>query len=455
MYTLHTGIFSHKRYEIIPRETLILLFWQQDIKKSWKKTPDMVLQLDKYNKVTDKVSEIVKIILVDISVSGVSNLEREKKIDKYETARREIQDFMNVPTEVIAVAVNGDFSNLEYEIEDAKNMINEYIDTSDVPYTDIRLFLKTLIGVQSKLKEYIMNEELVQNFFQKEFGGVEKDIDPMKLDDILQERLPNIARCYEKKKKINMSSDKKRHESEEYIEKMNNMAPDEKIEFMDSKMTHYVKLMEKLVKDENIRAKFLEKETMSKTVSKAIEKLQEEANSYKPLKIRPSHQLYTPLLDDKEKEFFDNKIDGFIGEFLPEQQQIMRLLGTVTKNANKLQSHSFIKNLYDNMVSSFTGEYAETNKKVFNTNMWFDKDTEDRLKNDYKAYRDQCMKNRTPVLSNIEFLRKKKKINMPKDTDSRAYKQKMIKVPHIGWDEQSTAWWQKAHSGFKEEKKLD
>jgi len=135
--------------------------------KNKKLTPDMIVFFDKYDMPCKSIEITQRIALIDISVSTTSNYQAEKKEKKYENLRKNIYDITGKETIMYTINVNSNYSNIEKAFYDFKTCIGLNVSLEDIPFSEFRAFLHTLLNTQTRIKGYISNESLVNNFFKK------------------------------------------------------------------------------------------------------------------------------------------------------------------------------------------------------------------------------------------------------------------------------------------------
>jgi len=418
--------------------------------KNKKLTPDMIVFFDKYDMPCKSIEITQRIALIDISVSTTSNYQAEKKEKKYENLRKNIYDITGKETIMYTINVNSNYSNIEKAFYDFKTCIGLNVSLEDIPFSEFRAFLHTLLNTQTRIKGYISNESLVNNFFKKEFGqNLTNDENPDDYNDILTDRLPKLFESYNARIRKNESC-------VEHFEKcVSDLSIDSetKDNQRTQKFTEICSTLKELLQDQDIRQTYMEKDTTAQKVSDALYGLNIESKKYQPHKIKPSHQMFTPLLDSHRLQDVipDHEIN--LSEFKLEQRQILNIMRMISTNMSDIPGSSFISDINDHFKNIFTNEFAQENIHMFNTNCWFSNEIDKRYNEDYHMYRDSCFKNRTPIKSELNFIRENKGKRMPHDGQVRSFKQKMIKVPQSIWSDDSSIWWKKAHAGHKDEKK--
>jgi hypothetical protein len=356
---------------------------------------------------------------------------------------------------VVGFSVNSNFSNLEMKFHQFAVDNELLIDQTKLPFTNMRLFLQALHGVQAKLKSYISNETLVDNFFKKEFGKESNSTDnDAEYSDILTSRLPELTESYFNRIRGNFSTSEKVKEVLSKIDIKNGKDKEKIGEERQEKFEDICNKLNNLMADSDIKMLFEEKETTSEKVSIAYSVLKSQSENMETIKIKPTHQLYTPHNVEGRLTEFDEVNDIDLDDFKLEQRQILQIINMVSKKGVGIKGYEFVRDIKDIMINMFKGECAQENKNMFNDNIWISKEFDSELNKSYHDYRENCFKNRTPILSEVQYATKIKHIRLPNDGMARSYKQKMIKVPNNTWSDEATTWFKKAHSGHKEEKKV-
>jgi hypothetical protein len=367
---------------------------------------------------------------------------------------KEINELTSLPVSVYPIAINSNLSNLEVVFQ--RLCVDFEPNTSqEVPYSDMRLFFSALQNCQNKLKSMINNEELVGKYFKMEFG--EKDDIPKEtFNETMYERLDTLYETYiNLPKRKNLSTKNMLTKLVEKIEMEEKMSPEEIAAKDKSQFEEQCKLLNEALSDKDILLKFQEQETLTEKIKNAVEQLKVKSDSMPTKKIKPSHQLYTPLLFTplQDRPFQQTMCDD--GKLKLEQRQILDILSAFEYEEDENDpAIAFINTLYNNMKSSLTGEHSEINIKIFNENIYYTEEIDKGLKEKYHEYRQTCVKTNSPVKSFNKYLQTVLKISVPNESESRCYKQKMLKIPSEKHTELSKKWWEKAHSGYRKDKKM-
>jgi hypothetical protein len=422
-------------------------------KKNAEKTPDMILYFDRYMSYVQDITKAASIVLFDVTVSSTSNLQGERKEEKYEELCTEIWEKTGVPTGVYPININSNLSNLEVQLQ---RLMSEFEPATslDLPYADIRLFFSALQGCQQRLRIMINNEELVEKYFKMEFG--EKDVP---FDDTFNEnmydRLETLFETYKNLPKVNQSTKNYLDECINKLKVDSEKDSKKRQKEYDESFQKYCDLLKRSIEDEHIQRKFEEAETTTEKIKESFETIKRKAKEYPTKKIKPSHQLFTPLVftTTLERPFMQRLCND--EELRLEQRQILDIL-TAFRSLDCTDDPGilFLHDIYKGFEKSFSGGHAEVNKNVFNNNIYFSESVDTNLKEKYHNYRHQCMKTKNPIKSFNNFLRTILGENVPNDNETRCYKQKMLKLPHDQQAPLAKSWWEKAHSGYRKEKKM-
>jgi hypothetical protein len=419
-----------------------------------KQTPDMILYFDRFMSHVDDLSKAVVIVLFDISVSSTSNLQSQNKENKYKKLSEEIRELTQKPVSVYPIAINSNLSNLEVVFQ--KLCVEfEPATSQEIPYSDMRLFFSNLQGCQQKLKAMINNEELVAKYFKMEFGN-EDDLKQENFSENMYERINILYDTYVNlPKRKNLSTKKMLEEMVEKMEFEINMDTDNLAELEKNEFEKQCELLNKALSDHEILEKFQEKETVTEKIKNAVDILRKKSENMPTKKIKPSHQLYTPLLFTplQTRPFQQTICDD--GKLKLEQRQILDILSAFENEEEENDSAiCFINAIYKNLNNSLSGEHSEINIKIFNDNIYYTEEIDKELKEKYHHYREICMKTNSPIKSFNKYLQTVLKMSVPDENESRCYKQKMVKIPSEKHNELSKKWWEKAHSGHRKDKKM-
>uniref|UniRef100_A0AAT9H819 RNA-directed RNA polymerase L n=1 Tax=Rhizopus microsporus phasma-like virus 1 TaxID=3156537 RepID=A0AAT9H819_9VIRU len=421
-------------------------------KKSSEKTPDMILYFDRYMSHVQDLNKAITVILFDISVSSTSNLQSERKEEKYDDLCVEIQNLTQLPTAVYPISINSNLSNLETQLQSLMAEFEPAV-SIDLPFSDIRLFFSALQNCQQKLKSMINNEELVEKYFKMEFG--EDDIPfSSEFNENMYDRLETLFETYKNLPKLNQTTHEQLLMFDEELRSLKVKTNDEKAKKNDTDFQKYCKLLKAAIDDHDIFEKFKEAETTTDKVKESYYFIESEAKKFPTKKIKPSHQLFTPLLftDTLTRPVAQTFVKD--DELRLEQRQILDILSCFIHCDEQNPSILFLKGIYDSFKESFTGEHKDINLNIFNNNVYFTPDIDKKLKEQYHEYRQMCQRTKNPIKSFNSFLRSDLHEDVPADKDIRCYKQKMLKMPHDKHKDIAKQWWEKAHSGFRKEKKM-
>jgi hypothetical protein len=420
---------------------------------SGNKTPDMILFFDRYMSHVQDISKAITVIVFDITVSSTSNLQAERKEEKYERLCEEIWKQTNLPTAVYPININSNLTNLEVQLQ--KLMVEfEPANSLDLPYSDIRLFFSALQGCQQRLRLMINNEELVEKYFKLEFG--EKDtFQDDKFNETMFERLKETFETYKNFPKKNKSTQEYMEQCVKEIEEMNKQSNLEKAKLRDDDFIGYAKLLKACLDDPQVFDKFAEAETTTDKIKESFEEIKIKAEAFPTKKIKPSHQLFTPLVftTSLDRPFSQKIVQD--DELRLEQRQILDILtGFKTLDADDNPDILFVQGIYKSFEDSLSGIHKNTNLNIFNNGIYFNENTDEKLKEKYHSYRQQCVKTKNPIKSFNNFLKTILLEHVPGDNEVRCFKQKMLKMPHDKHNEIARKWWEKAHSGYRKEKKM-
>lgn len=425
-------------------------------------TPDMIIKINKFDEICGDnvpIEAIKSIIITDISISRTSNLSTENKQAKY----KKIKDFLEgigyarkltFEVNIAVVAVSPDLSDLEREVYSFLRRVGKEDEVNNFPFADFRLLLNSLTGVQSRLKDNINNEHLINAFFSQEFGtkdGNDEDL----FEDILKTRLPKLNDFYLK------NITKRNNVTSEYLSELTHELDKQHNDYSDddgSKLNYWAGIYSRLLEDDDIVKKFSEKDTLPDKVYKAAKELDCQAKKYSSKKIRPSHHIYTPL--DKEILITGNEEIDNVNIFdKKEQNQILRMLRIFKKIQGNHPGLKFIHKISESFDKIIASDTFLAQRTMFDNNQWLNEGFDSKLHEEYHQYRERCIQNRTPVESILNYNKRYKldrhATSLPNEGEVRFYKQKMLKLPHNFLDEDSIAWWEKGHSGKKDQRKVD
>lgn len=471
-------------FSLFKEKKLMDIFAPSKMDKFGRLTPDMCFG------VIDGVARVINpgvlqavdsIVFCDISVSTRRNQQELEKIKKYKPALNECLESLNLPLEVSdksivhVFALRPDLTNLEKEVYDfsAETGVTDY--RHDFPFADIRLFCSSLISTQALLKRSILNESLIKNFFLHEFGDNGYKDEEDGFFDIIKDRLPSATEGYMNIKKENKSTEKKLKNCFENIKKRNKEKLTNPIDMTSEDkdmLKKYTRIYGELLDDEDIIGKFSEKDTQKDKIMNSVSILEKDALRYSTKKIKPTHHIFTPICHDF---FFSsdqslNKPNIFQKT---EQNQIYRMVNILCKHlSEESESYSFIRDIKVTFDSIIDSPSSHSQKQCFDNNCWQVESSEITMRTAYHLYREECLINKSPVKSYLDFYSGKnenqyvkwlklanhdfstEKMLMPKESETRVYKQKMLKIQHSALSEQSLAYWKKGHSGLKDEKKV-
>jgi len=391
-----------------------------------KLTPDILIVHDN------------KVLVCDITVQRETNVARKKKEEKYTPFVDNITILNNITRSKIAnFSVRPDFSNLESEFTEFKtSLLSLYRNArlQEFDYLTARMVLSDILDVQFILRTDIDDNDIISRMLELEFG--------------------KSSNTNEQKKHVRdsfLSTDKTFMEYDKFAKEYKNG-----IEVCNLKclsQDQITDIFKQLLDDVDIKDQISEVKTTPELISTTYESLcsQNEKNN----KTEPKPSLHTIYLHDL-KPFFPLKI-----KFRQlEQNQIYTLchnLPQLVTNGKSTQKYlNFAMFFCDKLTSMMNNEKRDFNVSIFDNNTIKDFTTTKTFKQEYNTYRLNCLKSKTPIMSFHAFVKKTHtEISVPTESECKAVKQKIIKIPLSEMSGTIKDTWSKSHSGHKKEKKVE
>jgi len=422
-----------------------------------KLTPDLVVMFDKdMNLVNDpKESRFIKV--VDFSVSTRTNQQIAVKRAKYEPLTSEIQMLYPETDVGLHVAfVSPRLEDVEQRFEDFCNFLGiEGLER--VSMLVLRFFSDKINTTQTNLRKKIQDERLVHQYFSKEFGiGDEfpqnEDID---VDKDLFERIDRLYNANLSNCSRNVVLRKHAEDIIAKIERLNKMTDNDRAKLYEAKFESKCKILEKLLDDEEIFNYLAEKKTSVDKIQQSINILKEKNKEFPESHSKPIHQLYTPILSTEALNLEKETALGsdLLSELRLEQKQILLMLSLFKTCGGNGLATDFVQEVATEVLNSFVGEHRKFNITMFNKGIYMNENVDSMYRKLYDQYKIECKEHKTPIVSYLDFLKNKKEF-VPKQNDTRSYRQKMFKIPLVGRSNEFTEFWKKSHSGYKKEKKV-
>lgn len=417
-------------------------------------TPDMFLIMDNNRNIIKTLENAKSAIIVDISISSTSNEQAEIKIAKYDQIRTLVRDVANIECDIFILNVASNLADLERKIHDFEGFIGKKLIEFDM-YEAKHIFQRIMSDIIS-LRELISDEQLVKKHFEMEFGTHEVSLLEMEID--FTGRINNMFSKSVKDKLRNKSLQAQltdimnKMESDSYIDKQDmTQRKDEELDII-------CKDLNILLSDETIISHFKEKATTSEKVSDAFKKMKQENLLFSTGKIKPTHHIVTPLLenDDIELETAYNILprDQF-NELQLEQKQICNLLALSESTEHDNNAFSFVKAVWESVKTSLTGKHSSLNTSLFNKGLYIDAEKDAEYRDKYNKYKSEVHETRTRMKSMLDFMRDNLKVEVPTNKETKFIKQKMIRINKDELESEVNAFWEKGHSGYKKEKKFN
>jgi len=426
--------------------------------KTGRFTPDAVVFQTSDGEMTKNLTESYYIRIIDFSVSTRSNEQSDEKFKKYASAMEEITDaFPEKEVTLHVCSIRPDYSDIELRFYEFCRYLGVSVDPGDV-FLRMRFFSDKIRSSQEKLKSMIQDERLIHQYFEREFGsGTESEnLDNIDVDSELIER---IEKVYEKNK-LNCRRNKVLLKHEEWVmnkvEALDHLKNDEIIQHHTSKFEDQCKIFNELLKDEDVIKNYSEKKTSVEKIQLSIDELETKNEKFPEQKSKPIHQLFTPIWSEKKAINLRDSTSlpsSLLNKLRLEQSQILMMLSLFKDTSHSALSIQFVKEIANEMLDAFTGDYSDFNIEMFNTGNYLSQDDEDTWRESYDKYRINCKKSHTPIQGFVDFLKTKGE-DVPKMQASRSYKQKMFRIPMVSRSDEFTTFWSKSHSGYKKEKKV-
>jgi hypothetical protein len=140
-----------------------------------------------------------------------------------------------------------------------------------------------------------------------------------------------------------------------------------------------------------------------------------------------------------------------------EQNQIFDFLYFLRDTVCDDESYfSFLKDVSSEFILMMSHpEFGTFNRSVFETNHCLPINESEEMHLKYHEYRSTCFKSHAKPISFIEYLRSTTDLSIPAEEDSRAARQKIIRIPLNKFRSTSRAIWEKANSGNIRVKKFE
>jgi hypothetical protein len=351
--------------------------------------------------------------IVDFSVSSTINLTSKKKEDKYS----QIQEALlahKINSSIFPFVLSPSLSNLEVQVHNFCNFF-KIESTAPFPFMQCRLFFMELSNVQRTIREALRDPDLLMKVLELEYNDKTSNIK----QDHLNQQHPLI-------KPINYESG---HQSSKL----------EKTSF-----ENLLVLVKNVINNKDVINTMSEIETMPDQISESLTYLEEENEKmFRKLKCpKPAIHILSHT--------FTHDIVMKHNQFkLLEQNQIFDFFYFLRDIIHDDDSYfSFLKDISSEFVLMMTHPaFGSFNRTVFETNHCLPIKESEEMHLKYHEYRSVCFKSHAKPVSFIEFLRGKTDLLIPSEEDSRAARQKIIRIPLNKFKSTSRAIWEKANSG--------
>jgi len=433
-------------------------FYFKDLPDNLSKlTPDLIVMFDGDLQITQDADNARFIKIVDFSISTRTNQQIDAKRRKYEPLTAEIQKIYPAADVGLHVSfVSPRLEDVEQRFEDFCSFLS--IEGGErVSMLSLRFFSDKINVTQLNLRKKIQDERLVHQYFAKEFGDTDEETIGLEgsVDDDLFERinrlyLNNLQNC-------NRNQVLRRHAEEIMVkcEKLSNLSDSERQSHYDKKFLAKCEILKQLVEDNDVVEALSEKKTSINAIQNSIDILYEKNKNYPESHSKPIHQLFTPILSSQPIDLeYDTALDNdLLKELRLEQKQILLMLSLFRNSGSHGLATDFVSEISKEVIDSFKGEHRKFNISMFNKGVYLNDETDKLYRKLYDNYKEECKENKTPISSYLEFLKQKKEF-VPKQNDTRSYRQKMFKIPLTNRSSEFTEFWKKSHSGYKKEKKV-
>jgi len=372
------------------------------------------------------------LFIADVTVQRQSNLASGQKIEKYTELAQFVSASLSLKKfKVMAFSIAVDFSNLEVEFYEFIRTVNSSVEefgdktqklvVDEFDYLTARTLLEEIKSTQQILRKYVDDEQLIEKMMEIEFG---KSVYPTKMKDY-NVRTGCLGKTFEKYQNG---------------KKVCSQIVQSEDEILD--------IFEKLLTDKDVHDKVSEVKTTPELIENTYDRLLKLNCSMQEKSPKPS--IHTLCVPDFKPIAVPRKMFS-----AHEQNQIYTILNVFTHHDVGNDSElSFVKELavkfVDMIEDPVTGQF---NKNVFTSNI-VDEKKNDSYKEKYNDYRQNCLKNKTPIKSYHMFLKDILEIkNIPSDDKVKAVKQKIIKIPLNLMSPSMKDYWKKSHSGYKTDSK--
>jgi hypothetical protein len=423
-----------------------------------KLSPDIVVFQTQDGEYCNTLDECYFIRIIDFSSSSRSNQQAIEKQRKYGGLVQEICDQLPAKeTSMHVCSVKPDYSDIDVRFFDLCKYLSKDVDVEDA-FLRMRLFADKLRIAQDKLKGQIQDERLIKQYFEREFSDQDQDM-TQNIINADAELFDRIENAYERNKE-NCTRNKILLEHEEWV--MNKvranaaMKHDESREHHTKMFEQQCEMLDKIITDPDIIEAFKEKETSIEKIQDSITKLKIQTDTFPEQKSKPIHQLFTPIWSKKKKIDLKDVVSidkSLLNKLRLEQQQILMMLSLFKDSSAPAHAVKFIKEIANEMLTSFSGDFGNFNIEMFNTGNYISESDEEEWRSKYNTYRSDCKIYKTPIRGFVEYLKDNGE-SVPKMQETRSYRQKMFRIPLINRSDEFVAFWEKSHSGFKKDRKV-
>jgi len=383
------------------------------------KSPDMI-------KVEDNT-----VFICDFAVTNAENFSKEYKTDKYNNLIEELKN-RNYNVRFQIFICDSRFSNLEIVFNEFLLFLGDCPNELSIETSQILLLLEDVYNTQHQIKVYIKDHEMLGKIMQEEFGLEWRDQLNMYVKDMTDDLSEKI----------------KIHPDNITLEKIWNQGD----QFQEKELETF----ENLLKNKEVISKMKEVATTSQHIRNSYTTLKDLNNTLPECNIKPSIHLFTPC--ETEKHVPDCAND----KLRLEQQQIYNISKFFSELTYDLPVLSFVKSICKDVINLLDNKHQEFNQSIFNTGLYINEEINTEIQKKYNEYKLLCKERSNKLNSKLSFVHdslnskdflpqtiKRLKYHIPKDGETRMFRQKMIKINFAKKEQDVKDYWQKAHSGIK------